>query len=290
MNAVKIAGAKLEFVDRGAGPVLLLVHGFPLDHSQWNYQIEELAKGCRVLAPDLPGFGRSELGFNPISLRGMAADLARLLDELKLEKITYCGLSMGGYIGWQFWKYHRDRLERLIACDTRAAADLETVARGRRINAELVRQNGTAPVADQMIPKLFQVENLQLRQAEVEAVRQMVLTSNPETLAQAQLAMAERPDATSWLGEIRVPMLFVVGEHDQITTASEMREMRARWITPSSWKFQIQGTCHPWKTQRNSTKRCGNSWRLINLIGNIDFHKMAFARVEFDVCVFIEMV
>ena len=131
---------------------------------------------------------------------------------------------MGGYIGWQFWKYHRDRLKRLIACDTRAAADQESVARGRRISAEMVRQNGTAQVAAQMIPKLFHAENLQLRFAEVEAVRQMVVTSNPETLAQAQLAMAERPDATSWLKEIRVPTLFVVGEHDQITTVSEMRE------------------------------------------------------------------
>jgi pimeloyl-ACP methyl ester carboxylesterase len=224
MNSIQIAGAKLEYVDQGIGQALLLVHGFPLDHSQWNCQIDELANHVRVLAPDLPGFGRSELGSNPLTLRRIADDLARLLDELQIETVTYCGLSMGGYIGWQFWKYHRDRLERLIACDTRAAADLESVARARRINAEMVRKNGTAFVADQMIPKLFHAENLKQRSAEVEAVRQVIYASNPETLAQAQLAMAERPDAMSCLPEIGMPTLFVVGAQDQITTPSEMSE------------------------------------------------------------------
>lgn len=224
MNSIQIAGAKQEFVDQGVGQVLLLVHGFPLDHSQWNPQVDELANHIRVLAPDLRGFGRSELGPDPLTLRRIADDLAQLLDKLQIEKVTYCGLSMGGYIGWQFWKHHRDRLERLIACDTRAAADLETMARARRVSAGIVRQQGTEPVAEQMIPKLFQPENLQHRSAEVESVRQVICASHPETLAQAQLAMAERPDATNWLPEIEMPTLFVVGAHDQITTPREMRE------------------------------------------------------------------
>lgn len=224
MNSIQIAGAKLKYIDQGVGQALLLVHGFPLDHSQWNHQIDELACHVRVLVPDLPGFGQSEPGSKPLTLRRIADDLAHLLEELQIETVTYCGLSMGGYIGWQFWKYHRDRLERLIACDTRAAADLETIARARRISAEIVRKKGTSLVADQIIPKLFQAENLLQRSAEVESVRQVISASHPETLAQAQLAMAERPDATRWLPEIELPTLFVVGAHDQITTPSEMRE------------------------------------------------------------------
>ena len=241
MNSIQIDGANHEYVDQGAGSVLLLVHGFPLDHSQWNYQIDELSNHLRVVAPDLPGFGRSELA-SPISLLRLADALANLLDELQVEKVTYCGLSMGGYIGWQFWKHHRSRLERLIACDTRAAADTETVARARRINADIVRQQGTGPVADQMIPKLFYAENLQQLKTEVESVRHSIHAANPETLAQAQLAMAERPDATSWLPEITVPTQFVVGSHDEITTPEEMRTNAD--LVPNSELVEISNSGH----------------------------------------------
>ena len=59
MKTQRINDIELAFEDRGAGVPLVLVHGFPLDHSMWAAQIEALAAICRVIAPDLRGFGRS---------------------------------------------------------------------------------------------------------------------------------------------------------------------------------------------------------------------------------------
>ena len=103
---------------------LLLVHGFPLDHTMWAAQIEAISSRCRVIAPDLRGFGRSPPAGERTTMEQFADDLAGLLDAIGIsEPVVYCGLSMGGYIGWQFWRKHANRLRGLILCDTRATAD-----------------------------------------------------------------------------------------------------------------------------------------------------------------------
>ncbi len=147
MEQVQVGQSTIHYLDRKStsdpgAPTLLMVHGFPLDHSMWRYQIRPLSEHGRVLCPDLPGFGRSTTGGQPISMRQMADDLAGYLDQLGIDQVVFCGLSMGGYIGWQFWRHHSQRLSGLIACDTRSGADTETVARARRISANLVRQQG----------------------------------------------------------------------------------------------------------------------------------------------------
>jgi 3-oxoadipate enol-lactonase len=103
MQAISLPDIELAIEDRGTGPVLLLVHGFPLDHSMWQAQIDEFSQRYRVLAPDLRGFGGSGLGSGEVTMRRYADDLAALVERLKIDdKIIFCGLSMGGYIAWQF--------------------------------------------------------------------------------------------------------------------------------------------------------------------------------------------
>ena len=92
-------------VDRGRGMPVLLVHGFPLDHSMWDAQIEILGESFRVLAPDLRGFGQSGVTEGSVAMEQHADDLAALLDCLGIDQpIVICGLSMGGYIAFEFWR------------------------------------------------------------------------------------------------------------------------------------------------------------------------------------------
>src|SRR5215212_2197971 len=104
MKTAQISTGELSYVDRGAGRPVLLVHGFPLDHTMWNAQIEALSEHARVIAPDLRGFGQSPLGpVEPnggISMERYADDLVELLDVLQInadKPIVFVGLSMGGY-------------------------------------------------------------------------------------------------------------------------------------------------------------------------------------------------
>ena len=107
----KVRGLNLNVVESGAGLPVLLVHGFPLDHTMWQPQLEALAGEAHVVAPDLRGFGASDAGGETVSMEDYADDLAALLDARTIqEPVVFCGLSMGGYIAWQFFLRHRERL------------------------------------------------------------------------------------------------------------------------------------------------------------------------------------
>lgn len=229
MHRIRCGDVELNVADRGRGPVIVLVHGFPLDHTMWQGQIDELAGSFRVLAPDLRGFGASDpVDADAILMEQFADDLAALLDALAIEEpITFCALSMGGYIAWQFWRRHAARLGRLILCDTRAVADTPEARQSRLETARRVLEHGTAIVADAMLPKLFAEATARRKPELVEAMRQVMFNTAPATVAAALRGMAARTDATSWLGEIRVPTLVVCGRHDVISPAAEMRGIAA---------------------------------------------------------------
>lgn len=228
MHRISIRDIALNAVDRGMGAPLLLVHGFPLDHSMWQAQIDALSANCRVLAPDLRGFGQSDVTPGTVTMEQFADDLAAFLDALQIvQPVTLCGLSMGGYIAWQFWARQRQRLARLILCDTRAAADTQEAAEGRLKSAQQVLAEGTQAVAEAMLPKLFAPECLAAGTSIVAETRQVMLRTHREGVAAALRGMARRPDMTGRLREIDVPTLVICGQHDAISPPQEMRGIAA---------------------------------------------------------------
>ena len=226
MNRVSIGDVSLSVLERGAGIPLLLVHGFPLDHRMWDGQIGELSTGLRVIAPDLRGFGGSGCGNDCTTMAQYADDLARLLDALAVqEPIALCGLSMGGYVAWQFWRRHGERLSHLVLCDTRSAADSPDVARLRRETADQVLSQGTGILVETMLPKLFAKRTFERNPAVVEATRQMIVEAPPAGVAAALRGMAQRHDASDWLTGIAIPTLVVCGQEDAISSVAEMQQI-----------------------------------------------------------------
>ncbi len=231
-QVIDLDGISVSLVDEGspaAEEVLLFVHGFPLDHSMWRGQLGELAKDFRCLAPDLRGFGASSVTPGTVTMTRLADDLDLLLKKLQLSPaVTLCGLSMGGYVAWEMWQRHRERLQRLIICDSRAEADSVEVARGRQLMALQVEQDGMQGVADTMIPKLFAADSQQQQAGLIDSVRHVMDRLDPRGVAAAQRGMAERRDFSDRLGEIDLPTLVICGEQDSITTCDEMRHLAER--------------------------------------------------------------
>ena len=226
MKTRNIGDVRLAFVDRGAGPPIVLVHGFPLDHSMWNAQIDVLSKTHRVIAPDLRGFGRSGVTAGTVTMEQLADDLAALLEVLGVdEPITLCGLSMGGYVAFAFERKYATRLQSLILCDTRAGADTPRKAAARREMAQRVAREGPTPLVDQMMPNLFARDAVENQPELVESLRRVMLGADPQGVVAAALGMAERPDATETLHNIACPTLVIVGEHDAISPTEEMQNI-----------------------------------------------------------------
>jgi pimeloyl-ACP methyl ester carboxylesterase len=223
---VSLGDGSLNVVDQGSGQVVVLVHGFPLDHSMWREQIDALAAHYRVIAPDLRGFGQSEPVEGTLTMAAMAADLLKMLDALEISgPVVVCGLSMGGYVAMQFWKQYENRLRGLVLCDTRAMGDTPEAATNRLAMAEKVMKEGSQVVAEAMLPKLFAPECEKSQPEIVQQTKEVILKTAPATIAAAQRGMAERPDMRSTLTIMKLPTLVVCGEQDVISPLEEMKFM-----------------------------------------------------------------
>jgi 3-oxoadipate enol-lactonase len=269
VKSLNVNGGELRYIDQGTGRPLLLVHGFPLDHSMWAGQIDGLSSQHRVIAPDLRGLGRSpargtvpifagtvaqpwsaKMGLSPLPGRGdvmtmeaFADDLAALLDGLGVrEPVACCGLSMGGYIAFQFWRKYGDRLRALILCDTRSTPDTPEVAEARLAMADRVLREGPTPLVESMMPRLFCDATRQDHPEIVEALQSVMLRNDPRGIAAAARGMAVRPDMTPALPQIHCPTLVIVGQHDVISPPAEMR-MIADAI-PTAQYVEIAGAGH----------------------------------------------
>jgi pimeloyl-ACP methyl ester carboxylesterase len=233
MKTVSLGDFDLAVEDRGAGRALLLVHGFPLDHTLWRHQLDYFSKRYRVIAPDLRGFGASGPAAPPdgsaITMRQYAEDLDLLLDRLDVrEPVVFCGLSMGGYIGWQFWQKHAGRVAGLAACDTRTVADSAEAATGRETLSRRVLAEGVSVVAEAMLPRLFNDAMRAQHPHSVSETREMMASATPAGVAAALRGMAVRPNIIPrMLAEIAVPTLVMVGEHDMISPVEQMRGIAA---------------------------------------------------------------
>jgi pimeloyl-ACP methyl ester carboxylesterase len=223
MPTIRIGNDHFNVLDQGDGPALLFVHGFPLNHTMWNAQIEEFTTAHRVIAPDLRGFGQSAVTAGTVTMEQHADDLVAILDKLGVEKTIYCGLSMGGYIAWQFAHKFSDRLAGLVLCDTRVIADTDEVRDGRFAMAEAALADGPATVAETMLPKLVGPDAKANQPDVVDAIREMIMTTAPDGIAAALQGMAHRSDMTDSLDQIVVQTLVIVGEYDEISRAEEMR-------------------------------------------------------------------
>jgi pimeloyl-ACP methyl ester carboxylesterase len=225
MNKIRVNGLELGWRDQGAGKPIVFLHAFPLNQSMWEDQTATLAARYRVITFDWRGFGGSERGDGQATLETFADDLAGLLDAVKLERATICGLSMGGYAAFAFHRKYGARIEALILADTRAGADDEEGKQNRLKLAEKVLQSGAVSLIDGMLPKMLGATTQQQNPSVVSRVRAMIEGAPPEGIAQASRAMAARPDSTPTLPQINCPTLILVGDEDQLTPPSESEKM-----------------------------------------------------------------
>ena len=218
-------GISLEYDDIGNGVPLLLIHGFPLDRTMWRSQIAGLQLACRVIAPDLRGFGHStDTDGEAVSMETYAEDLRALLDSVNVKQVVLAGLSMGGYIALAFLAQYVDRVTGLILANTRATPDSESARAGRLTNAAKIAESGsTSVVVESMAPKML---GPTAKPETVVAVRSMMARQRSPGVMSALRGMAARPDRSALLPFIKVPTLIISGSADVLIPTSDSEVMQ----------------------------------------------------------------
>jgi pimeloyl-ACP methyl ester carboxylesterase len=234
---------------REAPNLLVLVHAYPLGVRMWEPQLAAAADASgpfgadwRMVAVALPGFdGNDPPG--EASMDAYARHVLAVLDrEAPAETAALCGLSMGAYVAFAILRLAPDRIGRLVLADTRAGADGEEAAAGRRRTLARLAEEGVASIAEDMLPKLLGTTSQRGRPALAARLRGLIQGQSPDTIATATRAMMGRPDSTPLLGTIRVPTLVVVGEEDTLTPPAEAQRINS--AIPDARLVQIPEAGH----------------------------------------------
>lgn len=136
-------------------PVLLLSNSLGTDMSMWNAQIDALSARFRVLRYDQRGHGASDAPVGAYSLDRLGRDVVELLDQLNLDKVHFCGLSLGGMTGQWLGIYAPERLNGLVLANTSSYMGPPS---GWDSRIAAVRENGMAPLAEASVERWFTPE------------------------------------------------------------------------------------------------------------------------------------
>jgi pimeloyl-ACP methyl ester carboxylesterase len=216
----------IAYRESGSGPPVVLLHAFPLSAAMWYGQHNAIGGGCRLITPDLRGFGQSALGDAEPSVELMAEDVADLLDQLGVTTVVLGGLSMGGYVTMAFLRRYPERVRAIILADTKAGPDAHAARANReRIAATMMTDGDTAVLAEDLLPTLLGETSRRARDQVAAWVRSAIRSANPYSIAWAQRAMAARPDSDDTLHSFGKPALLIVGAEDVLTPPAEAEAM-----------------------------------------------------------------
>lgn len=203
-------------------PVLLLSNSIATTHHMWDDQIAELTRSFRVLRYDMRGHGQSDAPAGPYSLDRLGRDALELLDALGIERVHFCGLSLGGFVGQWLGVRAPERLDRLVLSNT--SPYLGPAPQWDALIRTVLDARDMPAMADMFMGNWFP---RQMREEQPEIVarfRAMVLSTPPEGLAGC-FAVVRDADLRRTNTLIEVPTLVIGGSDDKVTLASHSSEI-----------------------------------------------------------------
>jgi len=198
-------------------PVLMLSNSLGTDFSMWDPQAAIFAEHFSLLRYDTRGHGQSSAPPGPYSIEQMGRDVLALLDELKLSRVHFCGLSMGGMIGQWLGAHAQERVHSLVLADTAAKVGDDDFWNDR-IQTGLRR--GMAAAVPFFVEGWFTEPFRKSSPDVVERIASVYRRMSPEAFAACCAALRDM-DLRADLAKICAPTLVVYGAHDMAIPPSE---------------------------------------------------------------------
>jgi 3-oxoadipate enol-lactonase len=226
MPKVELNGARLFYTLSGKtdAPVLMMSNSLGTTLDMWQPQLGAMESRFHLLRYDMRGHGNSDLVEGPCSISTLGHDVLALLDQLRIDKVHFCGLSVGGVIGQWLGANAPERLRSLILCNT--AAKIGTAESWNQRIAD-VEQHGLASITEAVLERWFTPA---FRLASPDAVapfRAMLHASNPRGYLLVCAALRDM-DQRNLVQEIRLPTCVIAGEHDPATTLDDLKFLQSQ--------------------------------------------------------------
>lgn len=234
-KVARLPTRSVRYLEAGSGQPAVLLHAFPLSADQWLPELHRVPPGRRLVAPDLRGFRGSGPAFEDpspglepdgVTMAMYAEDVLALMSHLGIARAVVGGLSMGGYVAFEIMRMAPSRISGLVLANTRATADTAEGRSARDRMLGLVRKDGPAGIAREMLPKLLGATSRREQPDLEDAVRRLIEANSADAIAQAIVAMKNRPDSTPLLSSITCPTLIIAGDEDAIISRAEAEAMQ----------------------------------------------------------------
>jgi len=200
-----------------AGPVLVFSNSLGTDYSMWDPQVAYLSRRFRILRYDTRGHGGSSVTPGDYTIEQLGRDVLTLLDSLDIDRVDFCGLSMGGSTGMWLGINAPERVDRLVLCNTAAKIGNPDVWKAR---IDTVRKDGMKPVAAAVIERWFTPEFRAAHPEKVVPAQQMLEGSPPDGYA-SNCAAVRDSDFRATLGRIQSRTLVIYGAKDPVIPVAD---------------------------------------------------------------------
>ncbi|WP_445116914.1 3-oxoadipate enol-lactonase [Acinetobacter sp. WZC-1] len=198
-------------------PAMVFSNSLGTKFSMWKPQTEFFRNDFFVIHYDTRGHGESSAPQGPYSIDQLGQDVVNLLDHLNIEKVIFCGISMGGLTGQWLAIHKPERFNQMIICNTAAKIGQEQAWNER---AALVREQGLQPISSTAASRWFTEPFIQSQAAIVNQLQNDLATGNPEGYASCCEALA-KADLREQLKDIHIPVLVIAGKQDPVTTVTD---------------------------------------------------------------------
>jgi 3-oxoadipate enol-lactonase len=205
-------------------PVLMLSNSLGTTLNMWDPQVAALTQHFRLVRYDRRGHGQSGVPKGPYNMEMLGRDVLAVLDALKIEKINWCGLSMGGMVGMWLGANAPQRINRLILSNTSAWFADKEIWNGR---IKTVREKGLASIVGGTMERWFTAPFREREPKKIEWLSEMFLGTNPEGYIACGEAVRDM-DHREILKSITAPTLVIAGRHDPATTVEHGEFIRSR--------------------------------------------------------------
>jgi pimeloyl-ACP methyl ester carboxylesterase len=238
---IKIKGKKVVYHVSGEGLPVVLIHGFGEKSEVWNNQVEYLEEKYKIVVPELPGSGESEMQ-EDMSMEGMAETVKEVLDAEKISRCIVIGHSMGGYILLAFAEKYFSYLDAFGLFHSTAFADSEEKKVIRRKGIEFINEHGAFTFLENTTPNLFSPLTKEKRPEIIDEQIQSLHDFSPEALISYYEAMIRRPDRTHILRNSTIPVLFIAGKNDNAVPLSDI--LKQCHLPPLSYIHILESSGH----------------------------------------------
>jgi pimeloyl-ACP methyl ester carboxylesterase len=240
---------KFAYICKGKGETLIFIHSYLWDKNMWEPQIEFLKEHYQCISIDLPGHGQSDIldDKEEITLKDLAREITKFIDELKIEKYTYIGLSVGGMLAPYMYEYHKEKIKKIVIMDSYVGAEpeenkkiyfsmlnmIDTIKKVPENMAEKIAEMFFSPIISKKRTELYEILYNNILSIPFERIN---------TIVKIGKTIFDRKDTMETLKSIDIPVVFITGEYDIPRPFEETKKM-ANYVKNSK-VFLVENAGH----------------------------------------------